>query len=160
MTEVDAEQKNEAESRETIEMFSKQLDVDEEVALILVQEGFLTIEEVAYVPSSELIEIEEFDEDIANELRNRARDLLLTQAILAEEKIDQAEPADDLLKLEGMDKNLAFKLASEGIVTRENLAELATDDLLDIKSMDKDVADALIMKAREHWFEDNNEVDG
>ena len=160
MTEVDAEQKNEAESRETIEMFSKQLDVDEEVALILVQEGFLTIEEVAYVPSSELIEIEEFDEDIANELRNRARDLLLTQAILAEEKIDQAEPADDLLKLEGMDKNLAFKLASEGIVTRENLAELATDDLLDIKSMDKDVADALIMKAREHWVEDNNEVDG
>ena len=141
-------------------MFSKQLDVDEEVALILAQEGFLTIEEVAYVPSSELIEIEEFDEDIANELRNRARDLLLTQAILAEEKIDQAEPADDLLKLEGMDKNLAFKLASEGIVTRENLAELATDDLLDIKSMDKDVADALIMKAREHWFEDNNEVDG
>ncbi len=160
MTEVDAEQKNEAESRETIEMFSKQLDVDEEVALILVQEGFLTIEEVAYVPSSELIEIEEFDEDIANELRNRARDLLLTQAILAEEKIDQAEPADDLLKLEGMDKNLAFKLASEGIVTRENLAELATDDLLDIKSMDKDIADALIMKAREHWFEDNKEVDG
>ena len=141
-------------------MFSKQLDVDEEVALILVQEGFLTIEEVAYVPSSELIEIEEFDEDIANELRNRARDLLLTQAILAEEKIDQAEPADDLLKLEGMDKNLAFKLASEGIVTRENLAELATDDLLDIKIMDKDVADALIMKAREHWFEDNKEADG
>jgi N utilization substance protein A len=159
MTEVDAEQKNEAESRETIEMFSKQLDVDEEVALILAQEGFLTIEEVAYVPSSELIEIEEFDEDIANELRNRARDLLLTQAILAEEKIDQAEPADDLLKLEGMDKNLAFKLASEGIVTRENLAELATDDLLDIKSMDKDVADALIMKAREHWFEDDKEAD-
>ena len=107
-----------------------------------------------------LIEIEEFDEDIANELRNRARDLLLTQAILAEEKIDQAEPADDLLKLEGMDKNLAFKLASEGIVTRENLAELATDDLLDIKSMYKDIADALIMKAREHWFEDNKEVDG
>jgi len=129
------------------------------VALILAQEGFLTIEEVAYVPSSELIEIEEFDEDIANELRNRARDLLLTQAILAEEKIDQAEPADDLLKLEGMDKNLAFKLASEGIVTRENLADLATDDLLDIKSMDKDIADALIMKAREHWFEDNKEVD-
>jgi N utilization substance protein A len=160
MTEVDAEQKNEAESRETIEMFSKQLDVDEEVALILAQEGFLTIEEVAYVPSSELIEIEEFDEDIANELRNRARDILLTQAILAEEKIDQAEPADDLLKLEGMDKNLAFKLASEGIVTRENLAELATDDLLDIKSMDKDIADALIMKAREHWFEDNKEADG
>ena len=159
MTEVDAEQKNEAESRETIEMFSKQLDVDAEVALILVQEGFLTIEEVAYVPSSELIEIEEFDEDIANELRNRARDLLLTQAILAEEKIDQAEPADDLLKLEGMDKNLAFKLASEGIVTRENLADLATDDLLDIKSMDKDVADALIMKAREHWFEDDKEAD-
>jgi N utilization substance protein A len=153
MTETDAEQKSESEMRDLIQLFSTQLDVDEEVALILVQEGFSTIEEVAYVPTSELVEIEEFDEDIVNELRNRARDLLLTQAIVQEEKIDEAEPAEDLLNLEGMDKALAFKLASEGVVTREDLAELATDDLLDINEMDSEAAAALIMKARAHWFE-------
>jgi N utilization substance protein A len=153
MTETDAEQKSESETRELLELFTKQLDVDEEVALILVQEGFSTIEEVAYVPTSELVEIEEFDEDIVNELRNRARDVLLTQAIVQEEKIDEAEPAEDLLSLEGMDKGLAFKLASEGVVTREDLAELAVDDLLDINEMDQDAAAALIMKARAHWFE-------
>jgi transcription termination/antitermination protein NusA len=153
MTAADAEQKSETETRELIEMFSKQLDVDEEIGLILVQEGFSTIEEVAYVPTSELVEIEEFDEEIVNELRNRARDVLLTQAIVKEEKIDEAEPADDLLNLEGMDKGLAYQLASNGVVTREDLAELATDDLLEIKQMDTAQAAALIMKAREHWFE-------
>ena len=153
MTETDAEQKSEAEMRTLIELFSKQLDVDEEVGLILVQEGFSTIEEVAYVPSAELLEIEEFDEDIVNELRTRARDVLLTQAIVQEEKIDEAEPAEDLMSLEGMDKGLAFTLASEGVVTREDLAELATDDLLEIKEMDQEKAAALIMKARAHWFE-------
>jgi len=153
MTETDAEQKSESELRELIELFSTQLDVDEEVGLILVQEGFSTIEEVAYVPTAELVEIEEFDEDIVNELRNRARDVLLTQAIVQEEKIDETEPADDLLSLEGMDKGLAFKLASEGVVTREDLAELATDDLLEINEMDSEEAAALIMKARAHWFE-------
>ncbi len=153
MTETDAEQKSEAETRTLIELFSKQLDVDEEVGLILVQEGFSTIEEVAYVPSAELMEIEEFDEDIVNELRTRARDVLLTQAIVQEEKIDEAEPAEDLMSLEGMDKGLAFTLASEGVVTREDLAELATDDLLEIKEMDQEKAAALIMKARAHWFE-------
>ena len=153
MTETDAEQKSEAETRTLIELFSKQLDVDEEVGLILVQEGFSTIEEVAYVPSAELLEIEEFDEDIVNELRTRARDVLLTQAIVQEEKIDEAEPVEDLMSLEGMDKGLAFTLASEGVVTREDLAELATDDLLEIKEMDQEKAAALIMKARAHWFE-------
>jgi N utilization substance protein A len=153
MTAADAEQKSETETRELIEMFSKQLDVDEEIGLILVQEGFSTIEEVAYVPTSELVEIEEFDEEIVNELRNRARDVLLTQAIVKEEKIDEAEPADDLLNLEGMDKGLAYQLASNGVVTREDLAELATDDLLEIRQMDTEQAAALIMKAREHWFE-------
>jgi N utilization substance protein A len=153
MTEIDAAQKSESEMRTLIELFSKQLDVDEEVALILVQEGFSTIEEVGYVATSELIEIEEFDEDIVNELRNRARDFLLTQAIVHEEKIDETEPAEDLLTLEGMDKNLAFKLASEGVVTREDLADLATDDLLEINEMDQEEAAALIMKARAHWFE-------
>ncbi len=153
MTAADAEQKSEAETRELIEMFSKQLDVDEEIGLILVQEGFSTIEEVAYVPTSELVDIEEFDEDIVTELRNRARDVLLTQAIVKEEKIDEAEPAEDLLNLEGMDKGLAYQLASNGVVTREDLAELATDDLLEIRQMDAGDAAALIMKARQHWFE-------
>ncbi len=153
MTAADAEQKSEAEMKELIELFSKQLDVDEEVGLILVQEGFSTIEEVAYVPASELIEIEEFDEDIVEELRSRARDVLLTQAIVQEEKIDETEPAEDLLNLEGMDKGLAYLLASKGVVTREDLAELATDDLLEINEMEQEQAAALIMKAREHWFE-------
>ena len=153
MTESDAEQKSESEMRELLELFTRQLDVDEEVALILVQEGFSTIEEVAYVPTSELLEIEEFDEDIVNELRNRARDILLTQAIVQEEKLDEAEPAEDLLNLEGMEKGLAFKLASQGVVTREDLAELAVDDLLDINDMDQEAAAALIMKARAHWFD-------
>ena len=139
--------------RELIEMFSKQLDVDEEIGLILVQEGFSTIEEVAYVPASELVEIEEFDEEIVDELRNRARDVLLTQAIVQEEKIDEAEPAEDLLSLEGVDRGLAFRLASQGVVTRDDLAELATDDLLEITEMDEEEAAALIMKARAHWFE-------
>jgi len=122
--------------------------------LILVQEGFSTIEEIAYVPTAELVAIEEFDEGIVDELRTRARDVLLTQAIVQEEKIDEVEPAEDLLGLEGMEKGLAFLLASKGVVTREDLAELATDDLLEINTdMDKEDAAALIMKARAHWFE-------
>ena len=155
MTEVDADQKNEQETRIVIDLFTKQLDVDEEVALILVQEGFTSIEEVAYVPTSELVEIEEFDEDIVEELRNRARDMLLTQAIVAEEKIENAEPAEDLLSLEGMSKGLASKLASKGVVTREDLADLATDDLLEIDAMDEENAASLIMKARAHWFDES-----
>ena len=158
MTATDAEQKSESETRELIELFATQLDVDEEVGLILVQEGFSTIEEVAYVPASELVEIEEFDEDIVSELRSRARDVLLTQAIVQEEKIDEAEPAEDLLILEGMDKSLAFLLASKGVVTREDLAELATDDLLEIHEMDQEEAAALIMKARAHWFEEEQQA--
>jgi N utilization substance protein A len=158
MTAADAEQKSESEMRDLINLFSEQLDVDEDVALILVQEGFSTIEEVAYVPASELMEIEEFDEDIVAELRSRARDVLLTQAIVQEEKIDEAEPAADLLELEGMDKGLAYLLASKGVVTREDLAELATDDLLEINEMDEEQAAALIMKAREHWFAEEQQA--
>jgi N utilization substance protein A len=158
MTAADAEEKSEAEMRELIELFSKQLDVDEEVGLILVQEGFSTIEEVAYVPASELLAIEEFDEDIVDELRSRARDVLLTQAIVQEEKIDEVEPAADLLELEGMDKGLAYTLASKGVVTREDLAELATDDLLEISEMEEEAAAALIMKARAHWFEEEQQA--
>ncbi len=158
MTAADAEEKSESEMRELIDLFSKQLDVDEEIGLILVQEGFSTIEEVAYVPSSELLAIEEFDEDIVDELRSRARDVLLTQAIVQEEKIDEVEPAEDLLSLDGMDKGLAFLLASKGVVTREDLAELATDDLLEINEMEEEAAAALIMNARAHWFEEEQQA--
>jgi N utilization substance protein A len=158
MTAQDAEEKSESEMKGLIGLFSKQLDVDEEVSLILVQEGFSTIEEVAYVPAAELVAIEEFDEGIVDELRSRARDVLLTQAIVQEEKIDLVEPAEDLLSLEGMDKGLAYLLASKGVVTREDLAELATDDLLEInEDVDAEQAAALIMKARAHWFEEEDE---
>ncbi|MFW2387594.1 MAG: transcription termination factor NusA [Polyangiales bacterium] len=154
MTEADADEKSEEEARKILESFMKQLDVDEDVALILVQEGFSTIEEIAYVPASELLAVEEFDDGIVDELRNRARDVLLTQAIASEEVIDDAEPAEDLLELEGMDRALAFVLASKGIVTREDLAEQAIDDLEEIEELDPERAGALIMKAREIWFEE------
>ena len=155
MTEVDADMKSEQETRGLIELFTGQLDVDEEVALILVQEGFASVEEVAYVPASELMQIEEFDEDIVEELRNRARDVLLTQAIVAEEIIENAEPAEDLLELKGVTKTLASKLASKGVITRDDLAELASDDLIEIHDMEKEKADALIMEARSHWFDED-----
>src|SRR4051812_22713558 len=129
MTQQAAEAKSEGESQKLVDLFKAQLDVDEDVAQILVQEGFSTIEEIAYVPASELSGIEEFDEEIVRELRNRARDVLLTQAIASEETIETAEPAEDLLQLEGMDDELAQTLASRGIVTREDLAEQAVDDL-------------------------------
>ncbi|MCP4000242.1 MAG: transcription termination/antitermination protein NusA [Gammaproteobacteria bacterium] len=158
MTEADADEKSDQESKELLKMFMEALDVDEDVALILVQEGYSSMEEMAYVPSKELLAIEEFDEAIVEELRNRARDVLLTRAIVSEEVIDDAEPAEDLLSLEGMEKNLAFLLASRGVVTRENLAEQAVDDLIDIDDMDEERAGALIMAARAHWFEDEEQA--
>jgi len=153
MTESDAEAKSDTESRELVQLFMKQLDVDEDVATILAQEGFSTIEEVAYVPQAELMSIEEFDEDIVKELRNRARDMLLTQAIASEETLDQTMPSDDLLLLEGMSPDLALTLARRGVRTREDLAEQSVDDLADIDGLQADEAAKLIMKARAHWFE-------
>ena len=153
MTEAAAEEKSEVEAKELVQRFMKELDVDENVAQILVQEGFSSLEEVAYVPASELLQIEEFDQTIVDELRARARDVLITQAIATEEVIDQAEPAEDLLAVEGMDKELAFVLASKGIVTREDLAEQAVDDLSDIEQLGAERAAAIIMAARAHWFE-------
>ena len=153
MTESDAEEKSEQEAKELGETFMKQLDVDENVAVILAQEGFSSLEEIAYVPASELLAIEEFDQGIVDELRARARDVLITQAIVTEEVIDQAEPAEDLLSLEGMDKELAFVLASKGIVTREDLAEQAVDDLEEVEALEPERAAELIMAARAHWFE-------
>ncbi|MGI9290526.1 MAG: transcription termination factor NusA, partial [Gammaproteobacteria bacterium] len=153
MTEADADEKSEKEAKELLKMFMEQLDVDEEVALILVQEGYTSMEELAYVPTKELLAIDEFDEAIVEELRSRARDVLLTRAIASEEAIDGVEPAEDLLSLEGMEKSLAYVLASKGVVTREDLAEQAVDDLLEIDELDEERAGALIMAARAHWFE-------
>jgi N utilization substance protein A len=158
MTEQDADDKSEQEARELLAMFMEKLDVDEEVALILVQEGYSSMEEMAYVPAKELLAIDEFDEAMVEELRNRARDVLLTQAIASEEIIDDAEPAEDLLSLEGMDKSLAYVLASRGVITREDLAEQAVDDLVDIEDLDEARAGELIMAARAHWFEDEEQA--
>jgi N utilization substance protein A len=153
MTESDAEQKSESEAKELVQNFMKQLDVDEDVATILAQEGFSTIEEIAYVPQAELKSIQEFDEEIIKELRNRARDVLLTQAIASEESLDQSMPSDDLLLLEGMSPDLALALARRGVRTREELAEQAIDDITDIDGLGAEEAGKLIMKARAHWFE-------
>ncbi|MBV6423411.1 MAG: Transcription termination/antitermination protein NusA [Steroidobacteraceae bacterium] len=153
MTQSDAEAKSESEARVLVENFMKQLDVDEDVAAILVQEGFSSVEEIAYVPQGEIASIEEFDEDMIRELRNRARDVLLTQAIASEESLDQHMPAEDLLLLEGMQPDLALALARRGVRTREDLADQAVDDILDIEGLSSEEAGKLIMKAREHWFE-------
>jgi N utilization substance protein A len=151
MTTSDMEAKSESETKELVQMFMDQLDVDEEVAAILVAEGFSSIEEVAYVPEAELNEIDEFDEDIVAELRGRARDALLTRAISQEEQV--AEPQQDLLDMEGMDKDLAYKLAEKGICSMEDLAEQSVDDLMDIEDMTEERASQLIMTARAPWFE-------
>ena len=153
MTESDAEAKSETEARGLVDMFMKQLDVDEDVATILAQEGFSTIEEVAYVPQAELMAIHEFDANIVKELRNRARDVLLTQAIASEESLDQSMPADDLLLLEGMSPDLALALARRGVRTREDLADQSIDDLSDIEGLAAEEAGKLIMTARAPWFE-------
>jgi N utilization substance protein A len=157
ITETDAEEKSEQEARGLLEIFTKDLDVDEDVATILVQEGFSSLEEVAYVPVSELLAIAEFNEEIVGQLRARARDVLVTQAIASEEILDQSKPAEDLLSLEGMSKELAFELASRGIVTREDLAEQAVDDLEEVELLDPERAAELIMAARAHWFENEQQ---
>ncbi len=150
MDESQAAEKTEEETQTLVKLFMADLDVDEEVAVILAQEGFSTIEEIAYVPNSELLQIEEFEEDIVEELRGRARDVLLTRAITREEGL--AEPALDLLEMDGMDADLARTLANREIVTMEDLAEQAVDDLMEIDGMDEKRAGELIMTARAPWF--------
>jgi N utilization substance protein A len=153
MTLEDADNKQQQESEQALETFIEQLDVDEDVAAVLVEEGFSSLEEVAYVPAEEMLAIEGFDEDIVDALRQRAKDALLTRALVSEEKFGQAEPAEDLLNMEGMDRALAVDMASRGIVTMEDLAEQAVDDLLDIEGMNEERAAQLIMTARAPWFE-------
>ena len=148
-----ADEKSEAEAETLSAMFMEHLGVDEEVAIILVQEGFSSIEEVAYVPEKEMLAIEEFDDDLVNELRERAKDIMLTRAIASEEKLGDEKPAEDLLTMEGMDEALAYELASKGVICMEDLAEQSVDELMDITGVDKDRAGELIMTARIPWFE-------
>lgn len=154
MTEDDVQAKLDEENKSYQADFMKALDVDEEVAAILVQEGFTNLEEVAYVPADELVEIEEFDEGIVEELQQRARDALLTKAIASAEHSGDSAPAEDLLEVEGMNEELAFKLAEKGVTTRDDLAELGVDELQEIVEMDDAAAGELIMAARAHWFEE------
>lgn len=153
MSVEDAESKQEEESISYIEKLMNALDLDQDVAEVLVEEGFTSIEEVAYVPIEELAGVEGFDDDIANELRARAKDALLTQALASEETVE-GETAEDLLTMDGMDSDLAAALAKVGVFTMEDLAEQATDELMEIDGMEEERAAALIMTARAPWFEE------
>ncbi len=155
MSADESKEKSEQERTELRTKLMGKLDVDEEVADILIDEGFTSVEEVAYVPINEMLEIEAFDEDTVNELRNRARNVLLTEAIATEEKLDKT--AEDLLSLEGMDHQLAARLADVGVRTRDDLGELAVDELVEATGVDEERAKDLIMKARAHWFADESE---
>jgi N utilization substance protein A len=150
MTEEESTKKQQEESGRLKALFMDKLDVDEEVADILIQEGFSSLEEVAYVPINEMLEIDAFDENTVNELRSRARNSLLVQAIVSEESLEGVEQA--LLQLEGMDAPLAAKLAQGGVKTRDALADLAVDELSEMTGVDEERAKGLIMAARAHWF--------
>jgi len=150
MTEEESLKKNEVESATVRKLFMERLDVNEELAGILIQEGFTTLEEVAYVPINEMLEIESFDEDTVNELRSRARNALLVEAIASEEHVENV--ASDLLTLEGMDNETARVLAAKGVTTQEDLADLAVDDLVELTRIDAERAKQLIMTARAPWF--------
>jgi N utilization substance protein A len=156
MDEKQAEAKTEEEAKELQTTFMEQLDVDAEVAVILIQEGFSNIEEVAYISKEELLGIEEFDEAIVEELQNRARDSLLTKAIASEETMDKKQPTPELLQMEGMDQQLAYVLAGRGIVTLDDLGEQSVDELMEVEGMNEKRAAELIMKAREHWFAEDS----
>jgi N utilization substance protein A len=150
MTAEESAQKQEGEQSGVRAVFMEKLDVDEEIANILIGEGFSSLDEIAYVPVNELLEIEAFDEETVEELRNRARNALLTEAIAREESLEKAEPA--MLELEGMDKDLAAKLAAGNIHTRDDLGELAVDELVELTGIDEERAKTVIMGARAHWF--------
>lgn len=152
MSEEESAQKSDEERRELRDVFMGKLDVDEELADILIDEGFTSLEEIAYVPLAEMLEIEAFDEETVNELRDRARNVLLTEAIVTEEQLENV--SEDLLNLDGMEKTLAARLAQKGIRTRDDLADLAVDELVELVEIDEARAAALISVARAHWFEE------
>ena len=150
MTVEQSQEKSEQEQGVIRQLFMEKLDVDQEVADILIEEGFSTLEEVAYVPLTEMLEIAAFDEATINELRDRARNVLLTEAIVDEEQLEHVD--DDLLELDGMDKSLAAKLARGNVRKRDDLADLAADELVDLTGIDEERAKSLITTARAHWF--------
>lgn len=155
MTVEDMRTKNEAESDKLLNLFTENLDIDDEFASLLINEGFSTLEEVAYVPASEFLEIDGLDEETVDLLRSRAKDALTTKALKTEESLDGAEPAEDLLALEGLERHLAFVMASKGVVTLEDLAEQGIDELVDITELSSEKAGELIMAARNIcWFAD------
>ena len=155
LTADESEKKTALEREDVLKLFMEKLDVDEEVASVLVDEGFASIDEIAYIPVSEMLAIEAFDEDTVNELRTRARNILLTQALVAEEKLQSTDT--DLFEVTGMSNELAAKLVDCKILTRDNLAELSVDELLELIEIDRDEGSNLIMEARAHWFD--SEVD-
>lgn len=157
MSTSQAKEKHVEESVSFVNLFVEELGVDDDLAEVLVEEGFTSLEEVAYVPLEEMLAIEDFDEDLIEELRKRAKDCLLTKALVSEEKLEASEPAEDLLNMDGMDKQLALNLANSGVVTMEDLAEQAVGDLLDIEGMNQERAAELIMTARKPWFEESAE---
>tara|TARA_R110001592_G_scaffold359369_2_gene665915 strand:+ start:21952 stop:23475 length:1524 start_codon:yes stop_codon:yes gene_type:complete len=148
-----AGKQQEEEVGQYVDLFIRLLDVDEDLAIELVNEGFTSLEEVAYVPIDEMLEIESFDEDTVEELRRRAKDALINQALASEEQLEGKEPAEDLKTMEGMDQHLALVLASRGIITMEDLAEQSIDELMEVDGMDEEKAGKLIMTARAPWFE-------
>lgn len=152
MTVEDAENKNQEESQKILSQLMDDLAIDEDLAIILLNEGFTSLEEVAYVPLQEMLDIEEFDEEIVMALRERAKDVLLTKAISDEEQLGDAEPATDLLEMDGMNEQLAHKLASRNIISMEDLAEQSVDELMEIQGLDEKQAAELIMTARAPWF--------
>jgi N utilization substance protein A len=158
MTEDQAKAKSAAEEENVLQLFKDKLGIDEDMSQVLVEEGFTSLEEIAYVPLQEMLEIEGFDEELVEALRERAKAVLLTRAI-AEEQVLGTEPAEDLLEMEGMDRHLAYILANHGIITREDLAEQSVDDLLELNEIDEEKAAKLIMTARKPWFDETNHAD-
>ncbi|UXI00812.1 transcription termination factor NusA [Photobacterium sp. TY1-4] len=155
MTVEDLQKKHQEEAQESIEVFTKHLDIDEDFATMLVEEGFTTLEEIAYVPVAELLAVDGLDEGTVEELRNRAKEALTTLALAQEESFEGVEPAEDLLALDGLERDMAFKLAAIGVCTLEDLADQGTDDLVDIEGMNEAKAGELIMAARNIcWFSD------
>ncbi|WMY91371.1 transcription termination factor NusA [Snodgrassella communis] len=152
MTVEEAQERHEAEDKAVRELFINNLGVDENVAEVLVQEGFTSLEEVAYVPVQEMLEIEGFDENTVEELRNRARDAILTLAIASEEQLERMD--EELKNLDGVDQEMLHDLANEGIKTRDDLAELSVDELIEITGIDEETAKKVVMAARAHWFDE------
>ena len=150
MTVDEADERHQAQDSQVRAYFEEHLNIDSEVAEILVQEGFVTLEEVAYVPIHEMLEIDGFDEDMVNKLRNRARDAILALAIVSEEQLEKID--EDLKTVAGIDQDMLRDLAQQGITSRDDLAELSVDELIEITGVSNETAKTIIMDARSHWF--------